>query len=302
MEVFENLYRPRAGDSPLRGKDTLHEVINELEILTGQGKLENHEAFYSLPGRGKEMVASRKMRQAEAMEMLRRNRRWFSILAAWPDVEAIAVCNNLAMLNAGPESDVDLFVIVKPGKLWVTRFVLATLLALFGKRPRPGREHGTICLSFLVASDRLDLSSIALKDGDVYLSYWLSSLLPVYDPKNMISETKKQNQSLLVSSFANSSSAPISLWGAQTSGMKWVQILFSLKAAILSPFSGVLKNLQMRKFPLKIVNAAEQKNGNVVIDDGMLKFHTNDRRAYYRQEWEGRFLSSRPKQSGENSL
>lgn len=299
VEVFKNLYGQREGDSRLsaageplarRGNDTLHDVISALQVLKEQGKVENHEAFYALPGRGSDFVKNRKMRQAAAMEMLRCNRRWFSLLAAWPDVRAIAVCNNLAFLNAGPESDIDLFIVVKPGRLWVTRFVLAGLLALLGKRPRPGHEHGTICLSFFVATDNLDLSSVALRGEDIYLSYWLTSLLPIYDPDQLIMEMQRKNQALIFSQ-RNDEVSSASLWQAQTTGLAWriLRLKLVCLAVLLRPFARVIKRLQSRHFPASMIEAAKRGVGHVVINDSMLKFHTNDRREFYRQEWGKRF-------------
>jgi hypothetical protein len=54
---------------------------------------------------------------------------------------------------------------------------------------------------------------------------------------------------------------------------------------ILTLFNTITKKIQQHIFPKNIRNAPPEQTG-VVINDTMLKFHTQDRRTWYREEVE----------------
>ena len=48
------------------------------------------------------------------------------------------------------------------------------------------------------------------------------------------------------------------------------------------------KKIQQAKMKRNPQNVHAHNNTHVVISDAMLKFHENDRRAYYKEEWKKR--------------
>ena len=60
-----------------------------------------------------------------------------------PFIKMVAVCNTLGYDNAAKDSDIDLFIIAKRGRLFIVRFYSSTVFA-------PGvRRHGKSCRPLL---------------------------------------------------------------------------------------------------------------------------------------------------------
>ncbi len=227
------------------------------------------------------------MRDDATIALINKSRPWLKLLAMWPGVEALYLCNSVAFLSANEQSDVDVFIVCKNGQVWATRFVLTALLQVFGKRPKPGKEAGTVCLSFFVSSDALCLKPVAIEE-DVYLAYWLATLVPAFDPADHERKLLETNLDLLPNSSINTlrripeaklASIPVAtarflLWPAMVCGR------------LLQP---VLKKWQQRRFPKEILQAEGRSDHRVVLRDDMLKFHTNDRRDAYKRAWQERY-------------
>lgn len=227
------------------------------------------------------------LREDGTIALIQKSRPWLKLLAMWPGVEALYLCNSVAFMNANEQSDIDVFIVTKPGQVWSTRFVLTALLQLLGKRPKPGKEAGTVCLSFFVASDVLDLKAVALPQ-DVYFAYWLATLIPAFDPHDVEKRLLEINLDLLpnssINTFRRVQEAKLSSFFVATSRfVLWPAMLFS---RAVSP---VLKHWQQRRFPKEILHAERQPDRRVVLSDTMLKFHTNDRREEYKRAWQKRY-------------
>ena len=201
LAFFDAFSMPLTADDIFRyyysdgNKPSKSNIEAALSSLLNQASVKEGQVHYYLADRDSSIVDDRKKSRMRAIDLLKKARPWLSCLASWPGVRAISICNNVAFLNASEESDIDLFIIVNPGEIWQTRFALASFLQVFKKRPQPGNEYGKLCLSFIITSDQLDLSRVKI-DNDVYLSYWLKTLLPVYDPDGLVDQTKNVNARL----------------------------------------------------------------------------------------------------------
>lgn len=228
-------------------------------------------------------------REEASIDLINRSHRWLRVLAMWPGVQALYLCNSAAFMSVTAESDVDVFVVCKKGSVWSTRFVLTALLALFGKRPKPGQEAGTICLSFFIDETTLDLSSVALAgEKDIYLAYWLATLAPVYDPADTEILLLNQNKPLFpnetISTLRRIREAKV-----EGGGISTARALLWPAYWIVRFIQPLLKHWQQQRFPVAIVEASKANDHRVVMSDTMLKFHTNDRREHYKQAWQKRY-------------
>lgn len=239
-----------------------------------------------LPDRDAKVVADYKIRQANTFEMIRASQPWLNRLAAWPHANGMAICNSLSFLNAHPGSDIDVFVMVEPKKLWSTRFVLVSLLHLFGKRPTSSDQAGKICLSFFINAQNPDIHGMALADDDVYLSYWSKLLLPMHDNGGAFSHFYQTNQSILKKITRGMPRSKLSA-ASRPASRAW-RVFFSAFALLTGSIEAHLKRWQERRFPAEIKNMAGE-GSSVIISDDVLKFHTRDRREEYRQAWINRY-------------
>lgn len=106
-------------------------------------------------------------------------RRFVRIARLIPWIHRIFACNSLGFLHARPESDIDLFIVVRRGRIWCARFFAVLLAKLFG-RPKTAHTKDALCLSFF-AVEGANMKKVALGKDDVYFRHWLTHLLPLYE-------------------------------------------------------------------------------------------------------------------------
>ena len=112
-EILENLYK-------YSKRIHIKELKAGLNHLTQQGKLSEIRGYYVFPGQ-ESIVETRRAHKFIAEKFWGRTKLYGQYMRAIPFVEMIAVCNNLAYDNASEQSDIDLFIVVKPGRMWLTR-------------------------------------------------------------------------------------------------------------------------------------------------------------------------------------
>lgn len=196
------------------------------------------------------------------------------IFARTPFLRQVFVANTLAFGWPSKDSDLDLFVLTSPQRLFTARFFL-TVFTHFARRRRHGRFiAGRLCLSFFCASSQSDLSFLKIAPQDPYLAFWIANLIPVHG-------------SGANDFFANN---------------KWVKKVFpnlrnsypvrpSLKVNFLEklltgPLGDLLEN-RLQKWQCRRASAHRKNHTKnaVVISDTCLKFHEIDRRKEFYQRW-----------------
>lgn len=208
---------------------------------------------------------------------------------AWiPFVRMIAICNTVAMSASKNLSDIDFFIVSKAGRLWLVR--LFTVLILHCARLR---RHGRyianrICLSFYVADDSLNLSPMCLPEGDIYLTYWPTQLVLLFN-KNATYETFARENIWVQKILPNAdflsalSDTRIIKLGFTARGAQTLSeyILGGRFGDLVEKFCRFLQRVKMstaRKGARPVENA-------VVISDTVLKFHEHDRRQEFQDLW-----------------
>lgn len=252
--------------------------------------LQHKDGFYFLPCREETIVArQRAIRLVEdkmkvAVKGIKKIR-WV------PFVRAVFVCNTVAGAVAEENSDVDVFIVVKQGRIWLARALATLTLSFFRLRRTKRKIKNRICLSFYVTDDNLNLENIAIED-DVYLKYWLAQLFPVYDPDNLLAQIQIANQWVkknLPNAFVPF--VPISRWQVRDSRLS-VKIKNLLEKMWSGGYGDLMeaqaRGMQKARMALNYMSAQNEPDTRVVVSDSMLKFHEKDSREGYRDEWRRR--------------
>lgn len=244
------------------------------------GLVEQTNSFYHLTGRSA-LVQLRHQRYLIAEKKFKRALRFAQIFRLLSSVRLIAVCNTLAFSNARDESDIDLFIVTSPNKIWLTRFWLQSLLALLGIRPH---DHGVsikdaVCLSFLTTEDNLNLQPISLNSQDVYLPLWISQLVPIYDPDGLYQKFWQVNS--WIKKFLPQSYPLKVAARRQVKKTRWSGLFSFLTAGF---WEQITKKWQNNLFPRRLKEMAN-RDRRVIINDKMLKLHTNDRLQEFQNQW-----------------
>jgi len=273
-EIFVYLWKVKIDRSDLYKK---------LEEMAEDKVLNEKYGYYFLPDR--DIAENRRQHLLQSELKLKIARKAAKKISGIPFVSAIFVCNSVAFGTADQNSDIDLFIVVRKGRLWLVRFFSNLILLLFGLRVGKKRVGNKICLSFYLSESNLNLQKIKILDEDIYLAFWLATLLPIYDPQKIREKIIQENHWLkeLLPNFPERLSFFVK--EIQNGAIKSF-----FKKILEKTWAGVYGDLmekqaaEAQKAKLKF-SLKEQIVPNVILDDMMLKFHENDRRKEYYEKW-----------------
>ncbi|HMJ69894.1 MAG TPA: hypothetical protein VK508_13410 [Cyclobacteriaceae bacterium] len=126
-------------------------VFLELQQLTSAHLVYRFEEFYSLHNDAALAVrrsAGNKMAKEIMPRALRRSR----LIFMFPFVRAVMISGSLSKDFIDKDGDIDFFIVTAPGKVWLTRGLLALFqrLVLFN-------SHKYFCVNYYISHDRLEL-------------------------------------------------------------------------------------------------------------------------------------------------
>lgn len=283
-ELFEYLYYP-----PTRPKLDFEDFVLKTRELS-DARIAYTEGMWHLAGR-ESIIAHHTERSVCIPQKLKKLTRAVKLMPYIPFVRAVFVCNTFAFNSADRDSDIDVFIIVKSGHMWTARMMTTILMSLFRLRRTRRNVKDRLCLSFYLADRTLNISKFRIKN-DIYLSYWLWTLIPVYDPDQLANSMLRANQELLSPFFLNSRhNEPILAisFDKQTSKKflaQFFEIFFQGKRG--QWLENIVRVPQRRKIMHNPKSLVHAKDTRVVVNDSVLKFHENDRRSLYRDEWNKR--------------
>ncbi len=265
---------------------SLFEINKILELEGLKSEVSLKYGFYFLAGR-EIIVRTRLDRYQIAEEKMRialKTVRWLRWLIF---VEMVAVCNNAGYNNATRQSDIDLFIIVKRGRIWWARLMITFLVELLGLRRHGKKIANRICLSFYITDDNLNLAGIALKPIDPYLAYWFATLAPIYD-FGIYDRLLGANRWLkdYLPNFYNTALNN----RRRIFDNLYIKFSKNFDKIFLGGVFGdwlekAVRFIQLKKMKKGVSNIINPADTKVVISDSMLKFHENDKREVYYSLW-----------------
>ncbi len=271
FEVWKWQYKPE-------GKWSLEEVIRTLATSTWlRERMSEKNGFFALGEEVEGWLADRHERFLDALRKYEVLRQAMMFIGRVPGVEAVLVGNSLAWQHTNVESDIDLFIVTEPKRVWSVRLLTVAMMAALRKRPGEAKID-PICCSFFTDSNHLDLADLKIEgadEEDPYLAFWIRSLIPVVDRKGVQGRLEVMNRWV--------GEALPAAWGVERAA-RW-----RLRPKKCWPRLGLssitenwAKQLQEKKFP-RIIQEMKNRDTRVVVNDNMLKFHENDRRSTIKQ-------------------
>jgi hypothetical protein len=112
-----------------------------------QAVIEHHDGLYCPAGRS-DLLSTRARREVVSRDLLDRDRRILSVVAAMPFVRMVALSGSLAHLNAERSADLDLFVVTARHRVWSVTVSLLVIARLLGWRRR-------MCLNYVISENAL---------------------------------------------------------------------------------------------------------------------------------------------------
>lgn len=157
---------------------SVDQFIKALEILVKSGKVIFQNGQYSMEKVNYAVVEKRK---ARAKELLIKANLATKYLKQIPWIEMLAVTGSVSAFNANDGDDIDMLVVTKPNRLWLSRLFLVSALKLLGIYWNAKNPAGTVCPNILLTSNNLSWDE---KNRNLYVANEISLLYPLYFKNN----------------------------------------------------------------------------------------------------------------------
>ncbi len=173
FEIWKHLIAEEH-DSARPQSVSLGEVTGMLGERDMLDRIAFQDGFYFLPGRPG-LVPGRIAAEKIAVSKLRRIRRLTAVLRLMPFIRMIGVTGSLAMKKGKGDSDWDLFIALRAGRIWTGRTILTGFLHGVGKRRHGNKTKDRACLNYFVTDDYLTVMTEDLFSANEY-----TFLIPLY--------------------------------------------------------------------------------------------------------------------------
>ena len=140
-------------------------------ILDNDAELQFHiartEDRFHLNGRP-HLANIRRERVAASADLWPVAKRYSARIAHLPFVRLVGVTGALAMNNARPDDDIDLFILAQPGRLWLCRLLVLVIVKLAIRRGH------VLCPNFFLSTDHL-----ALSERNLFTAHEVVQMVPL---------------------------------------------------------------------------------------------------------------------------
>lgn len=257
-----------------------HEYDNFFEILKNLKEnsllkklIDSKNGFYFLNGREdlyKQRIERKKISD-QKWKKVRKIVKWFQAISY---VKMVAVSGSLAQNNVKPESDFDLLITARKGRIWTARALVTLAAAMLGVRRHDSKTKDRVCLNHYITDESLEIKFRSLYNAQTYAhlvcveadsrgfstrihadfqrkNSWIKDYLYFY-PLIQNQNQKFIKPNLILKTFA-----------------KFGEIL--LNGGIGDKAEKIFKKIQLKhinRHPLR-----HKKGGRIVADDFQLEFH-----------------------------
>lgn len=241
--------------------------------LLGNNLIDFKDNFYFLKGRDG-LVKERKIRNKIWKIKVQKAIRIIKWLRLIPYIRLVFFSGSLALGNTTKNSDLDVLIVVKFGRIWLTRFLVAGLMTLLGVRRKK---------SDLIAPDKICLNhfitdhSLHIPHKSIYTSQLYARLIPVLiEDENLLNEFIEENSWINDYIYGWPSSSGLKIWHFRVNKNKFISYMKLAFEKILNTKLGdflerILKYYQLKRIEKSVL--IYKKRGRIKTDDYSLEFH-----------------------------
>jgi len=256
-----------------------HQITGELNLLSDPALIQENE-YFTL-AEDKQIIQKFQANKILREKYFKRAHLAARLLAHLPFVRLVTLINSLAMGDTEESSDIDLFIITAPKRLYLVRTLAIILLILIGLKKTRRKIQGKICLGFYLAEDNLDFAQKKMPCDEIYFSFWLATMAPLAGDFKVYEKFLTANKKLLQENLPNFIPAQIKL----------LQFFYWQKIGeyFLKGKFGDLTEKFLAKIHIKHTWKLPENHwssSTTMADEKILKLHAVDRTKKYRLEWE----------------
>ena len=252
----------------LKKVPTFRGLTSILCVLEKSKLINQKNGFYFLEGRSK-IIKQRIERQKIADQKWKKAKRMIVLLQALPYIRMVAVSGSLAMNNTKEESDIDLLIITKTGRIWTCRALVTLYFHLIGQRRHGNLTKNRFCLNHYITDQSLEIPWQSLYNAQTY-----AHLVPLWQERGLYRKFQKANKWInqYLVNYSISQKGYLNI-------VKDNKLLISIrkfKEWILNTWYGDLLESFLKKIQEKRIREEPltfKSGGRVSFDDQQLEFH-----------------------------
>ncbi|MCK4919305.1 MAG: hypothetical protein KAS01_02865 [Candidatus Pacebacteria bacterium] len=263
-------------------KENKYLLSDIVELVDGseffKNNLDQELGFYFLKGRNK-IVQERLDRKKIWDEKWKKSKKIFWIMQIIPFTKLVMGSGSFSLGNTRKDSDVDLMIVAKWGRIWTVRTFFTLLTSLLRVRRYKEKTEDMICLNHYITDKSLRIPFESLYTAQLY--YHILSIYDSKEDRKMFRKFQEENQWMkkYLENYEFSQ-----LEGLRS--MKRNRILsfisksfeFILSGKIGDYFEITMSKIQsnrIKKDPLNL-----KKGGRITISDDQLEFHPDSHESH----------------------
>ena len=268
LEIYKYLINLERFSDERLGSVGLGDVVarlDESEVLKMYVSSEN--GYYFLNGSEglfEKRMEDRKRANATWNHLARYVRR----LQTVPFIRGVFVSGSNALGTASDQSDLDVLIVTKHGRIWTTRFLVTLMVHLWGVRRYGRLTKDRICLNHFVTDKDLHIKHHSLYNAQTYLH-----LVPVLG--DLREDFYSANQ--WIYEYCGSREFDTSMQDLRVVSKSWWRIVIrKISEGILMMPLGALLESALKSFQKRRIDAdprTKERGGRVIATDTELEFH-----------------------------
>lgn len=185
-------------DYPLKVKEIIRWRVGKkgLSLFKKTKEVLNKDGLYCLKDK-ESFLYKRTLRERISNRKTEIAKKNASLLAKLPTVKGVFITGALAMNNAKEESDIDLMIITKRNRLWLTRLTSYLVLRMMNyavRKPNDKDQKDKLCLNIWLDESAL---SWGKKDRNIYSAHEIAQVVPIVDKENVHQRFLQKNRWIL---------------------------------------------------------------------------------------------------------
>jgi len=152
-------------------------VKKQLRSLIRQGKVQCIDNLFGLKGY---KYTSQKTPRARRAALIKKAQRWSLLMRLLPAVKSIVVINSVAYGNVHKDSDIDLFIVTSPNRIFLTKGFLMYFLRLIKQLEDQQVSAGRFSLGMFMTTKGVKLEKDMMKVNNPDLAPRMITGIPVY--------------------------------------------------------------------------------------------------------------------------
>lgn len=272
LELHKYLINPSRIARLLRegiGEIRLADIQNELSYLAENGRIQAKNGFYFLPS-GKDLFSTRIPREkifAQKWSKLVKLGKYFMFV---PYVRGIWISGSMATANTTADSDFDVMVVARAGRLYTARMLLSLVASVLRSRRKRYEELAPdkFCFNHYIADNALEIGYRSLYTAQAYIN-----LKPLINQEDLLDKFYSAN-SWLYKFVMHGPTRDVLTRGLKLSRL--TNIIAMAGERVLSGSLGdTLENI-FKKYQQKRIRenpTTYEAGGRVVFSDSELEFH-----------------------------